>query len=96
MITKNNIYKEHLKKWLNARKDKKVRGEIIRHICFISGVHPKSVPRSFKRIQMFEASVANRRGRKEYYTPDVIAALKYVWDSAGEPLAKYFNEILVS
>lgn len=94
MITKNNIYKEHLKKWLNARRDKKARGEIIRHICFISGVHPKSVPRSFKRIQMFEAGVANRRGRKEYYTPDVIAALKYVWDSAGEPCAENLHGVL--
>ncbi|MFH1292259.1 MAG: hypothetical protein ABIH87_03605 [bacterium] len=52
MITKNNIYKEHLEKWLKANKkgDKKTKGEIIDHICFVTGVHPKSVPRSFKRI----------------------------------------------
>jgi hypothetical protein len=94
MITKNNIYREHLKKWLNARKDKKVRGEIIRHICFISGVHPKSVPRSFRRIQLSEAGIADCRGRKEYYTPDAIAALKYVWDAAGEPCAENLHGIL--
>jgi len=94
MITKNNIYKEHLKKWLNARKDKKARGEIIKHICFVSGVHPKSVPRSFRRIQMSEAGNTDRRGRQEYYTPDAIAALKYVWDTASEPCAENLQGIL--
>lgn len=43
MTTKNNIYKEHLPEWLKAKKDKKKRGEIVDNICFIAGVHPKSV-----------------------------------------------------
>jgi len=94
MTTKNNIYKEHLKKWLAAGKNRKARGEITRHICFVAGVHPKSVPRSFRRIQMTEAGIAERRGRKEYYTPDATAALKFVWDAAGEPCAENLQGIL--
>lgn len=96
MITKNNIYEEHSKKWLKAKrdKDKKIRGEIIRHICFVAGVHPKSVPRSFKRIQM-RVNSGERRGRKEFYTPDVTFALKEVWNIASEPCAENLHGVIV-
>lgn len=94
MTTKNSIYQEHLGEWLKARKDKKKRGEIVRNICFIAGVHPKSVPRSFKRVQLHRAGKEERRGRAEYYTPDVIAALKYVWETASEPCAENLHGVL--
>lgn len=94
MTTKNNIYQEHLKRWLKVRKDKKQRGEIIRHICFIAGVHPKSVPRSFKRIQMRGSFENEKRGRKEYYTSDVIAALRNIWNIAGEPCGENLHGVL--
>ena len=95
MTTKNDIYNEHLRKWLDARQDKKARGEIIKHICFVTGVHPKSIPRSFRRLQMRTSGQTEQRGRKEYYTPDVIAALKYVWDTASEPCAENLHGVLV-
>ncbi len=95
MTTKNNIYSEHLAAWLKARKDKKKRGEIVRNICFIAGVHPKSVPRSFRRVQMRRTGETEKRGRKTIYTPDVIAALKEVWDMAGEPCAENLHGILL-
>ena len=94
MTTKNNIYEEHLKKWLGARKDKNQRGELVKHICFVTGVHPKSVPRSFRRVQMRRPGLGEKRGRREYYTPDVIAALKYVWDTASEPCAENLHGVL--
>lgn len=84
METKKNIFREHLEAWLKARGDKKKRGEIIRHIVFVAGVHSKSVPRSFRRVQMRDPAHEERRGRKRYYTPDVIAALKEVWEAANE------------
>ena len=105
MDTKNNIFLEHLKTWLAAAGDKKKRGEIVSSICFVAGVHPKSVPRSFKRIQLRDSAHEEQRGRKTYYTPDVIAALKQVWEigseSCGENLhsqiadyVKYAKEIM--
>ena len=94
MTTKNNIYREHLPEWLKARKDKKKRGEIVRNICFITKVHPKSVPRSFSRIQMRRIGEEERRGRKTFYTPDVIVALKDVWDTASEPCAENLHGVL--
>lgn len=94
MTTKNNIYEEHLSEWLKARKDKKKRSGIVENICFIAGVHPKSVPRSFRRIQMRRVGSEERRGRKELYTPDVIAALKDVWETASEPCAENLQGVL--
>jgi len=94
MTTKHNIFKEHLREWLKARGDKKKRGDMVRSICAVAGVHPKSVPRSFTRIQMRRVGEQERRGRAEYYTPDVIAALKEVWDAASEPCAENLHGVL--
>jgi hypothetical protein len=80
MATKQSIFEEHLTSWLKAKGDKKRRGEIIDHIVFVTGCHRKSVPRSFKRLQMKDSSKQEQRGRAVYYTPDVLAALKDVWE----------------
>jgi hypothetical protein len=93
MITKNNIYREHLGQWLRAKRDKRWRGEIIDHICFVTGAHRKSVPRSFKRIQMASATGQEQRGREIFYTNDVIAALKDVWNIASEPCAENLHAV---
>lgn len=94
MVTKTSIFEEHLEKWLKARKNKKVRGEIIKNICFVAGVHPKSIPRSFKRLQMRDSSSTEKRGRKKYYTSDSIAALKEVWVVGSEPCGDNLHAII--
>lgn len=81
MATKQSIFEEHLDEWLKARNNKKQRGEIVKHIVFTAKVHPKSVPRSFTRVQMKDPFKEEHRGRKVYYTPDVLAALKDVWEA---------------
>lgn len=94
MTTKKNIFQEHLNEWLETEGHKKKRGEIMRHICFVAGVHPKSVPRSFRRAQMHDPTVEERRGRKTYYTPDVIAALKEIWEIASEPCGENLHAVI--
>ena len=86
METKKNIFKEHLAAWLTA--DRKGRGEIIKHICAVAKVHPKSVSRSFRRVQMADPSARERRGRNTAYTPDVTAALKEIWEIMSGPCAE--------
>lgn len=95
MTTKNNIYREHLGQWLKAKKDKRKRSEIISHICFVAGVHRKSVARSFRRIQLRSDSQQEQRGRQTLYTPDAIAALKEIWNIASEPCAENLHGILI-
>jgi hypothetical protein len=94
METKNNIFIEHLPAWLHARNDRKARGLIIKHICFVAGVHPKSVPRSFRRIQTRDPAHGEGRGRKIYYGADVTASLKDVWIAASGPCGENLHGIL--
>lgn len=84
MATKMDIFREHLPAWREALRDRKQRGEIIGHICFVTGMHRNSVSRKFRAIQMRDPRFPERRGRHEIYTPDVTAALKEVWDIGDE------------
>ena len=69
MATRNDIFKEHLQAWLKAKGDRKARREIAAHVCFTASVHPKSVPRGFRRAQMRTASASHRRGPKDEVRP---------------------------
>ena len=84
MATKTDIFQEHLPAWREARIDRRKRGEIIGHICFITGMHRNSVSRKFRTLQMRDPRLPERRGRHEVYTPDVTAALKEIWDVGDE------------
>lgn len=94
MATKKSIFQEHLKKWLGAKGDRKMRSVIRSHICFVTGAHPKSVPRSFRRVQLSDSTKPSRRGRKRYYTSDVIAALRQIWEIGGEPCGENLHGII--
>jgi hypothetical protein len=88
METKKNIYRELMGSWIAASGDRKKRGEIVRHVVFVTGVHPKSVPRSFWRVSLRDSSQPEKRGRKIKYGPDVTAALKDIWEVASRPCAE--------
>ncbi len=94
MATKQDIFKEHLSVWLKAKGNRKVRREITRNICAIVSMHPKSVPRAFHRAQMRDTSVNHRRGPRIIYDPNVTAALKEIWDVAGEPCGENIHPLI--
>ena len=98
MTTKKDIFKEHLLAWLNAHGNKKKRGAITDHICFVTGMHRNSVPRKFRMLQMRDPLRRDCRGRSTYYTPDVTAALKEVWiagdEACGELLHPQIGEYI--
>ena len=94
MVTKTSIFEEHLKEWLLAKKNKRERSNIIKHICFVAGVHPKSVPRSFKRIQLRDPAPQEGRGRKRYYTHDVTTALQEIWEAGSEPCGDNLHSVI--
>ena len=94
MTTKKDIFLSRLPEWLQARGDKKRRGEITRAVSLVTGIHLKSVSRSFRRAQLRDTSAARRPGRKRYYTPDVISALRQVWETGGEPCGENLHGII--
>jgi hypothetical protein len=85
MATRAEIIRERLKDWMAARKDRKRRGELTRAVCLVTGMHPKSVPRAFRREQMRGKAGSRRPGRPRKYGHDAGAALEAVWEAANRP-----------
>lgn len=94
MATKQDIFREHLAEWLAARGDRQKRGELVREISHIAKVHPKSVARSFRRVQLASLSAGKRRGRSTIYTPDVRAALYDIWEVAYWPCGERLHPLV--
>ncbi|MFA5830993.1 MAG: hypothetical protein WC878_04150 [Candidatus Paceibacterota bacterium] len=82
MEARNEVFKDHLEEWLKAKGDRKARALIGKLMALSTKCHPKSVSRTFKRIQTLEEK-PERRGRPRYYAAPVIAALREVW-KAGD------------
>jgi hypothetical protein len=82
MATKTDIFKRYLGEYLKANKQRK--GEIIKHINDVAGLHPQSIIRWFRVQQKRHPLDYETRGRPVYYTPDVTAALKEIWTMSGE------------
>jgi hypothetical protein len=94
MATKKSIFKAHLAEWLAARGDRKRRGEMTKELAHIANMHEKSVSRSFRRVQLKDKSIPEKRGRPRYYLPDVIAALKDVWEIGSEACGENLHPMI--
>lgn len=101
MATKHDVLMDHLKDWLEAKKNRKRRAEITRLVCGAIRIHPKSVSRAFKRLQLRGKTPGKRSGRPRIYAPDVISSLFDVWEAGdhccGEllyPMIPEYVEIL--
>ena len=90
MITKKNIFEVHLEKYLKANKQRK--GEILNHVCFVTGMHRKAAGRKFKRLRIGSVS-SSRRGRPVVYGPDVTIALKGVWEAGNEVCGELLHAV---
>ena len=93
MATKHEIFRTKLQEWLRARGDRHLRGAITRHVCFVTGMHPKSIPRAFRREQLRRFSMRHR-GRPIRFGPDVTAALKDLWEAASHPCGELLFPIV--
>lgn len=82
MITKKDIFARYLSEYLKTTRQRK--GEILDHVCDVVKTHRKAAIRKFKRLQMRDSSIEERRGRKVFYTPDSTAALKTIWETGSE------------
>ncbi len=88
MTTKHQVLQSHLKEWLQANGDKEKRGTLTKQLSKLLSVHPKSIGRSMRRLQMKDRSTPERRGRKVYYDKSVDAALSKIWEEMDYPCAE--------
>ncbi|MBI3572170.1 hypothetical protein HY091_01380 [Candidatus Kaiserbacteria bacterium] len=92
MATKSEIFAQYKKEYRKASRKRK--GAILDVVCEVTGMLRKSAIRKFRRLQMKGGTCQEGRGRPERYTPDVIAALKYVWDAASEPCGEILHPMM--
>lgn len=92
MATKQEIFQEKLKEYLNASKEEK--GVMLDSVCRVAGVHRKAAIRRFRTLQLRPRSFREHRGRKQVYDQRVTAALKDVWEAANRICAERLHPII--
>ncbi len=100
MATTNEIFTRYLGEYLQAEKPRK--SEILDTVCAVTGMHRKAATRKFRALQMRDPAKRDRRGRTETYGPDVMAALRDVWEAGNEvcgellhPMVNEYIDILI-
>lgn len=92
MATKNQVFKRYLAEYLTAEALRK--SEILDHVVDVVGMHRKAAIRKFRVLQLRDTAREDKRGRETYYTPDVTAALKDVWDIANEACGEVLHPVI--
>lgn len=92
MANREAVFEEKASEYLKAAKERK--REILDSVCEVTGLHRKAAIRKFRRLQMKDPYVSDQRGRPTYYTPDVDAALRDVWDAADELCGELLHGVI--
>lgn len=96
MEHKQGVFEEKKEEYWNATK--KRRGAILKSVVEVTGLTKTACIRRFRQLQKKDPAHIETRGRPRYYTPDVIAALKEVWEigseSCGENLHPQIGEYI--
>ena len=98
MANKQAIFEEKLKEYLAVGKKRK--GAILDAVIEVAKLSRKAAIKRFRNLQMRDSGIVSKRGRPVIFTPDVVAALKDVWnigsESCGENLHSQINEYVDS
>ena len=92
MRTKKELFGIELAVYLKASKAEK--GRILDTLQRQTGMRRESIIRSFRRFQLKSVGNEKKRGRKTYYTADVCAALKEVWEAANGCCGELLHPII--
>ncbi len=92
MATKKDVFKEKIKEYLSA--DKVRKGEILDAVTEVLGLTRKGTIKRFRRMQLRDPTIEEKRGRPRYYLPDVIATLKDIWDIGSEACGENLHPMI--
>ena len=88
METKQEIFTKYKDDYFKAKAvehgGRKAMTNILNTVCDVTGFQRKSAIRKFNDLQTKDPYHEDGRGRALYYTPEVTAALKDVWEAGGE------------
>lgn len=92
MTTKKDIFIRYLSEYLKAVRARK--SQILDHVVDVTQMRRKAAIRKFRVIQMRDSAHEDNRGRPVYYTKDVDAALRDVWEAANEPCGELLYPLI--
>lgn len=92
MANKQGVFEEKAREYWKA--DKHRKSEILNAVVETSGLTRKGAIRRFRRMQVRDPARHEGRGRPVYFTRDVIAALKEVWEIGGEACGENLHPMI--
>ncbi len=92
MAHKQGIFEEHKQAYWKA--DKHGKTEILDAVTLVSGLTRKAAIRRFRTLQVRDPAHSEGRGRPVYFTPDVTAALKDVWNIGAEACGENLHPMI--
>lgn len=95
MATKHEVLRDHLEEWLSCKEDKEKRGALTKELSKATKMHPKSIGRSMRTLQLRSTKKpSKKRGRKRYYDKAVDAALHELWQCMEYPCAETMHPMI--
>jgi hypothetical protein len=91
-MTKKEVFGIELKTYLKATRKQKT--EILDTLERQTLMNRKAIIRRLRVEQLGVNGDKKKRGRKTYYTPDVISALKDIWEASGEVCGELLHPII--
>lgn len=90
-MIKHEVLRANLKEWLACKGDRKKRGELAVKLAKSIKMHPKSIGRSMRTIQLKPKHKKKRSGRKITYGKNVDAAIYDIWDAMFCPCGEIMH-----
>jgi hypothetical protein len=95
MATKHEVLKEHLTEWLQTKGDKAKRGTLTAELAKATKMHPKSIGRSMRTLQLrSNLKPHKRRGRTRYYDKAVDVGIYELWTEMECPCAETMHPMI--
>jgi len=94
MKTKQEVLEEHLKEWLVTKPYSKARRLLTAQLARTVKIHPRSVGRAMKRLQLKDSTIPGRRGRPRLYTKETESALYELWEVMDYPCAELMHPMI--
>ena len=92
MAHKQGVFEEKAAEYWAA--DKQRKGEVLDSVVEVTGLKRKACIKRFRAMQMRDPCTVERRGRPRMFTPDVIAALKEVWEIGSEACGENLHPMI--
>jgi hypothetical protein len=94
MKTRKEVLRAHLEEYLKA--SRKEKGDILNRLAQTLQMKRKAVTQGFSRMLKHDPwkSSPKKRGRKTIYGPEIISALRTVWETSGEICVELLHPVV--